>query len=308
VALHADRPGPTSQTTSPLSTEPDDDHDLAALARFARSDVDLDRAGLSRNLRTVAMIWRREMIRFWRNRTRLLTSFAQPLLYLFIFGAGLNRLVSRGATPVGVSFQKFLYPGVLAMVVLFSSIFSAISIVWDREFGFLREMLVAPVSRTSLVVGKALGGASTSALQAVVLLVLGPIIGVHLTVVKVLLLLPMLLLVAFAMTSIGVALAAGMASLESFQVVMQLVMMPMFFLSGAIYPVTGLPAWLSVLTRLDPLTYGVAPIRRLVLGDSVAGSIPIFGVHLGMAAQIAVITAIGVGSCGLAVHRFRQSN
>jgi ABC-2 type transport system permease protein len=284
-------------------------YDLAALARFARSDVDLDRSGLSRNVRTIAMIWRREMIRFWRNRTRLLTSFAQPLLYLFIFGAGLNRLVSRGgATPAGVSFQKFLYPGVLAMILLFSSMFSAISIVWDREFGFLREMLVAPVSRTSLVVGKALGGASTSAIQAVVLLALAPIVGVHLTVLKVFLLLPMLMLVAFAMTSVGVALAAGMASLESFQVVMQLVMMPMFFLSGAIYPVTGLPTWLSVLTRLDPLTYGVAPIRRIVLGGSVAGSIPIFGVHLGTAAQIGVVTAIGLLACGVGVHRFRHSD
>ena len=215
----------------------------------------------SNELRTMAMVWQRELIRFGRNRLRIFTSLSQPLLFLFVLGYGMSSLV--GAT-AGFDFKKFLFPGIVAMTVVSTAIFSAISIVWDREFGFLREMLVAPVRRSSLVVGKTLGGATVAALQGTIMLVFAPLIGVHLTVLLVLQVVALELVMSIAITAFGVFVASRIARIEGFQVVMQLVLFPMLFLSGALFPLEGLPGWLTVLTRLDPLTYAVAPLRQVV--------------------------------------------
>src|SRR5205807_7242370 len=164
---------------------------------------------LSRNARTVAMVWERELIRFRRSQARIITGLAQPLLFLVVLGAGLSKFIgSRGAA--GVSYQQYLLPGVIAMSVLFSSLFSAISIVWDREFGFLREMLVAPVSRTALVLGKAVGGGTVSAGQGLILLIAAPIVGVHLDALQIIEVIPLLMLLAFALTAVGIVIASRM--------------------------------------------------------------------------------------------------
>lgn len=218
-------------------------------------------AGLGNEVRTVLMIWERELIRFERNRVRIVTSLSQPLLFLFVLGYGMSTLVGSTA---GFDFKKFLFPGIVAMSVVSTAIFSAISIVWDREFGFLREMLVAPVRRSSLVIGKTLGGASVAAVQGTIMLIFAPMIGVHLTVLLIVEVIGLELLMAVALTAFGVFVASRIARIEGFQVVMQLVLFPMLFLSGALFPLSGLPTWLTVLTRINPLTYAVAPLRQVV--------------------------------------------
>ncbi len=215
----------------------------------------------SSDLRTIGMVWRRELIRFVRTRTRILTSFVQPILFLFVLGYGMSSLVG---TTGGFDFKKFVFPGIVAMTVVTTAIFSAISIVWDREFGFLREMLVAPVSRGALVIGKTLGGASVATVQGTIMLALAPLIGVRLTPLLVLEVIGLEMLMASALTAFGVFVASRIQRMEGFQVVMQLVLFPMIFLSGALFPLSGIPAWLAVITRINPLTYAVDPLRHVV--------------------------------------------
>ena len=217
--------------------------------------------GLAADARAVRVVWRRELLRFLRNRLRLVTSFVQPVLFLLVLGTGLSSLVASGG---GVDFKTFMFPGVLAMTVLFTALFSAISIVWDREFGFLREMLVAPVRRGAIVVGKCAGGATTAVIQGALMLLLAGLVDVPYSPTLFVTLLGEMILVAFALTALGVLVASRMSQIESFQAVIQFLVMPMFFLSGAIFPPSGLPQWLAVLTKLDPLSYAVDPMRRAV--------------------------------------------
>jgi ABC-2 type transport system permease protein len=215
------------------------------------------------DLRAVRVVWKRELIRFFRARIRIVTSLAQPVLFLFVLGSGLAPLV-QNQPGQSVDFRTFLFPGVIAMTVLFTSIFSAISIVWDREFGFLREMLVAPVRRGALVLGKCLGGATIATLQGVIMLALAGLVHVPYSPILLLTLVCEMALAAFTLTAFGVLVASRLQQVESFQVVIQFFVLPMFFLSGAVFPFSRLPAWLQVLTRLDPLSYAVDPMRRAV--------------------------------------------
>jgi ABC-2 type transport system permease protein len=209
------------------------------------------------------MVWKRELIRYYRNRIRIATSVVQPVLFLFVLGSGLSPIVTNSKGP-HVDFKTFLYPGVTAMIILFTAIFSAVSIVWDREFGFLREMMVAPIRRGALVTGKTLGGATVATLQGIVMLALGPLVHVPYQPVLLLEMLVLMALCASMITAIGVLMASRMQQVESFQVVMQMFVLPMFFLSGAVFPLKNLPTWLSILTRIDPMTYIVDPLRRAV--------------------------------------------
>jgi len=231
----------------------------------AAAPLEMHRDGpFVRNLRAAMMVWRRDIIRLFRMPTRLISGIAQPLLFLFVLGAGLEGAIgARGAA--GVDYQQYLFPGILAMSVLTSALFSSMAIVWDREFGFMREMLVAPVSRSTLVLGKALGGGTVSVVQGIVLVAVAPVVGVSLSVGSFFAMLGLLLLLAFALTAFGIVIASRMQRMESFQMVMALVMQPMLFLSGAIFPLVALPEWLGVVTRLNPATYPVDAIRRVVL-------------------------------------------
>jgi ABC-2 type transport system permease protein len=215
------------------------------------------------DMRAVRMVWKRELIRFSRSRARIVTSLAQPVLYLFVLGSGIGSLAATGPTR-GFDFRTFMFPGVIALTVLFTSIFSAVSIVWDREFGFLREMLVAPVRRGALVSGKCIGGASVATVQGALMLFLAPAVGVPLSPVLLIELLALMALTAFVLTSLGIVIASRMQQVESFQFVMQLLVLPMFFLSGAVFPLNRLPKWLAVATKIDPLTYLVNPMRHVV--------------------------------------------
>jgi ABC-2 type transport system permease protein len=195
----------------------------------------------------------------------------------------------------------------MAMSVLFSSLFSAISIVWDREFGFLREMLVAPVSRAGLVLGKAAGSGTVAAGQGLILLIAAPIVGVHLSVLQIIEVVPLLMLLAFALTAFGIVIASRMQRMESFQMVMGLVVNPMLFLSGAIFPLSGLVTWLAVVTRLNPATYGIDPIRRVMLGGNDAAPLTINGWVVPIWIEVVIVLTLGVAMLALAVRSFQRT-
>jgi len=227
------------------------------------------RGGLSGTLRGIYIVWYRDLLRYWRDRVRAVVGLAQPLLFLVVFGAGLGSSLggafSGNAASGGLSYAQFVYPGVMGMAVLFSAMFGAMSIVWDREFGFLREMLVAPVSRTSIVLGKCLGGATVATLQALVLLALAGLVGVPYAPLMMIGCVLLLFVIAFSITAFGLVLAVRVQSIQTVMPRVQLLLTPLMFLSGAFFPVTSaLPAWLHVLTLANPLTYGVDALRRLV--------------------------------------------
>jgi ABC-2 type transport system permease protein len=210
-------------------------------------------------------IWLREFKAFMRERSRIVAMIGQPLLYLLIVGQGIASGLSLKSAPGGIGYLLFMYPGILGMSVLFTSIFSGISIIWDREFGFLREVLVAPVPRWAVAFGKILGGATVAIAQSLILIALAPFIGVGLSLAIVLQLLMMCFLISIAVTGLGVVIAASMRSMQGFQMLMNFLVMPLYFLSGAMFPVSSAPAWMKTLMTLDPLTYGVDGLRIIVL-------------------------------------------
>jgi len=263
-------------------------------------------ADLRANAGGIYIIWYRDVLRYWRDRARLVSSMGQPLLFLVIFGSGLSASLGAGLKQDlgNVSYVRFLFPGIVAMAVLFTAVFSAISIVWDREFGFLREVLVAPLSRPAVVLGKALGGSTVAMFQGAILLILAPILGVSLDPLLILKLLGLMFLTAFAVTSMGITIAARLKSMEAFQMLINFLIMPMFFLSGAFFPLRGLPAWMSVITRFDPVAYGVDPMRRLLLGANLAPGIRIANHHLGTIEDGLVLATFALVMMVLAVFAF----
>ena len=262
-------------------------------------------------LRAMKIVWRRELIRFRSDRIRIVTALVQPLLFLFVLGTGLEQL--SAASTHGVELKTFIYPGILCIAVMFTAMFSAASIVWDREFGFLREMMVAPVRRSSIVIGKCIGGATVASLQGVILILLAPLVGVPYDPVLIVGIFALQLLLAFTITAFGVMVAARITQLQSFMGVMQMVVMPMFFISGALYPVANLPGWLAVLNRLDPLTYAVDPMRSLVFNhldvsaaarQALDPGVTWFGWRVPTALEVLVIVVLGLGMLAVAIWEF----
>jgi ABC-2 type transport system permease protein len=248
---------------------------------------------LRRDLKGAYTIWYRDVLRFLRDRTRVVTSLAQPLLFLFVFGSGLAPAMS-GLGGGSLSFTEFMFPGILGMTVLFTSIFSAVSIVWDREFGFLKEVMVAPVSRAAVALGKVAGGSTVAMFQALIVLVLAPLIGIKLTWDQLLILVGLMLLLAAMMTSFGILIAARQRTMEGFQMIMQFLLMPMFFLSGALFPLRSVPLWMTWLSRIDPVTYGVDPLRQVALRASIPAEF-LQGLSLHpLATDIVVMVGIGL--------------
>jgi len=267
------------------------------------------------SLRAVYIIWYRDILRYWRDRWRLVASLAQPLLFLVVFGSGLSSSLGGGAFGgrSGLSYIQFMYPGIIGMSILFTAIFGAMSIVWDREFGFLKEVLVAPIDRWAVAIGKALGGTTQAMIQGLILLVLAPLVGVKLSVLTILEIIPLAAVLAFGLASFGVMLASMMKSLQGFQVVMNFLMMPMFFLSGALFPLTNLPGWMTFLTRIDPASYGIDPLRRVVLSNSGLPSaaidrlgLTINGQVLPIPVEVGVMFAFGLVLLGVAVVMFQR--
>jgi ABC-2 type transport system permease protein len=270
---------------------------------------------LRSELRAVKIVWKRELIRFKSDRMRIVTSLVQPLLFLFVLGSGLQQLSQAGTH--GVSLRTFIYPGILCIAVMFTAMFSAASIVWDREFGFLREMMVAPVRRSSIVIGKCLGGATVASLQGVILICLAGAVNVPYDPLLILGVFGLQLVLAFSITAFGVMVAARIKQMQSFMGVMQMIVMPMFFISGALFPVAGLPAWLAVLNRIDPLTYAVDPMRRLVFGhlDITAAArhaldpgVTWWGWRVPSLLEAAMVLALGLGMLAIAIWEFSATD
>ncbi|HEV3260627.1 MAG TPA: ABC transporter permease [Gemmataceae bacterium] len=225
-----------------------------------------------RALTVIYTIWLREVKTFVRERSRIVGMIGQPLLYLLIVGQGIASGMKLNAAPGGIDYLKFMYPGIIGMSVLFTSIFSAMSIIWDREFGFLKEVLVAPVPRWGIAVGKICGGASVALVQSMILIALGPFVGVTLSAGIILQLLLLCFLLSFAVTSLGVLIAARMHSMQGFQMLMNFLVMPLYFLSGAMFPVQSAPPWMKMLMTIDPLTFGVDALRNVVFSGTAAES------------------------------------
>jgi ABC-2 type transport system permease protein len=265
-------------------------------------------------LRAIKIVWTRELIRFRSDRMRIVTSLVQPLLFLFVLGSGLQQLSS--ASTHGVDLKTFIYPGVLCIAVMFTAMFSAASIVWDREFGFLREMMVAPVRRSSIVIGKCLGGATVASFQGVILICLAGAVHVPYDPMLIVGVFGLQLLLAFSITAFGVMVAARIKQMQSFMGVMQMIVMPMFFISGALFPVANLPGWLAALNRIDPLTYAVDPMRRLVFSHldisesarrALDPGVTWWGWHVPTGLEAAVVLALGLVMLTIAIWEFNAS-
>lgn len=271
-----------------------------------------------RALRVIYTIWLRELTTFFRERSRIIGMVGQPVLYLLIVGLGLTASMSLNRTPAGVHYVTFMYPGIIGMSVLFTSIYSAISIIWDREFGFLKEVLVAPVPRWGVAAGKVLGGATVAVTQSLIIIALGPVVGVYLSIARVVELVLLSFLMSLAMTSLGVAIAARMESMQGFQMIMNLLVMPLYFLSGAIFPVSLAPTWMKSLMIIDPLSYGVDALRNVVFRGTevtVAGaqvSLIEVGRQVGLvrwnlATDVAVMAGVAVVLAAVGAYSFSRA-
>ncbi len=265
-------------------------------------------------VRALRVVWRRDLIRFADDPRMILTWLLQPLLFLFVLGPGLQSL-SAGSTG-GVKLTTFMFPGILCMALVYSAIFSAASLVWDRELGFMREMMVAPVSRWSIVAGKCLGGSTIAASQGVIVLALAGVVHVPYDPMLLFGIFGLELLIAFTVTAFGVMVATGIKRAQTFTSVVQLLVMPMIFLSGALYPISGLPTWLRVLNRVNPLTYAVDPMRRLVFGHldisdaarhRLAPGITWWGWRVPSLAEAGIVLALGLAMLAVAIFQFTRT-
>jgi ABC-2 type transport system permease protein len=271
------------------------------------------RNDLVHHARATWVVTRRELLRFRSDRARMASMLLQPLLFIFVMGTGLGSIVDTGGD---LSFRTFLFPGVLATSVLFTAAFAGVSLVWDREFGFLREMMVAPISRASIIWGKCLGGAIVATGQSLVLLALVGTVDIPYDPLLLVELIGCLFLGSLFLTALGVLLSTRIRTIQGAMPMLQMLITPMMFLSGSLFPLAGLPAWLSVITRLNPLTYVVQPMRHLVLqhldlsAAEQARLLPALtwgGWAVPIVVQLLTVAVITVGLVGLAARLFRTT-
>ncbi len=233
-------------------------------------------------LQAIYVIWQRELIHYIRDKTIIISTLVQPLIFLAIFGTGLRQTLAQAN--FGIDFLQFMYPGIIAISVTGVAFSSTISTVWDREFGFLKEILVAPIPRTTIAIGKILGATTIGVIQALILLILAPFIGISIHLFILPKLLFFILLLSFAVSGIGLLIASLMTTTESFGFLMQLLISPMFLLSGAFFPLTAVPKWISVLSKINPLTYGIDALRQIILSSQISSeviqSITLYPIHI----------------------------
>ena len=238
----------------------------------------------------VHMMWIRQLKRYFRSKSRIAGSLGQPLLFMLAFGFGLGPIFQKAGQG---NYIEFLVPGVISMTLLFTSIFSGIEIIWDRQFGFLKETLVAPVSRLSLMIGRTLGGASLAVMQGIFVMLLSLIIGFKILSMSTLLLaLIFMILIALAFTALGTAIASRMQDFQGFQMIMNFLVMPLFFLSGAMFPLDGLPKLFNIIVRLNPLSYGVDGLRGALTGVYYYGVVMDLTVLIVVAAIFTVLGSV----------------
>jgi ABC-2 type transport system permease protein len=242
----------------------------------------------------IYILWLRELKRYSRSRAQVVASLGSPILYLIAFGFGLGPVFRKAGQG---SYLQFIAPGVIAMTVLFSAIFSGMGLLWDRQFGFLKETLVAPVARLHIMIGRTLGGASVSMIQGLLILIVCLIMGfrpAHLSTLP--LALGFMALIAIVFASLGTAIGSTLQNMQGFQLIMNFLVMPIFFLSGALYPLDGLPKALAVVTRVDPLTYGIDGLRNAFIAAS----------HFGVALDATVLAVVASIFVALGAYSFSR--
>lgn len=242
----------------------------------------------------IYILWLREVKKYLRSRTQIIASLGSPLMYLGILGFSLGPVFKRAGEG---SYLQFMAPGVIGMTVLFTSMFSGVAMLWDRQFGFLKETLVAPVPRLWIMIGRTLGGATVAVLQGTIIFVATLIAGFRPAhVVAIPLAYLVMVLIAVVFSALATAIGSTLKEMQGFQLVMNFLVMPLFFLSGALYPLNGLPGPLAVLTQVDPLTYGVDGMRELLVGRT----------HFGIALDVGVLVAVGVLFLSAGAWRFSK--
>lgn len=268
-------------------------------------------------------IWQRELLRYFRNRAQLLGSFGMPFMFLILFGSGMSGAMESMLGGKGSSgpladfdFVQFMFPGIIGMVVFTTSIFGALSVVQDKEFGYMKEILVSPISRVSIAVGKILGGSTIAMIQGLLMFVFVPFIGIKISFVSVLELIPVMFLVAFAISSIGMLIASLLKTAQGFQMIVQILIFPMLFLSGALFPLNGMPGWMNVLVKINPLTYSVDMFKKIIfdvdqmapqLKEAMGLNLSIFGHVIGFTTEILVVALIALVFVFLATIRFNKA-
>lgn len=233
-------------------------------------------------MNTVYVLWIRQIKRYYRSKSRLIGSLGQPLLFLVALGFGFGPIFKKAG---GGNYIDFLAPGIIAQGILFTAIFSGIEIIWDRQFGFLKETLVAPVSRLEIMIGRTLGGATIATIQGVIIFLLTLFVGFR--PYQILMLIPAFLIMflnALFFTGVGIAIASSMSDFHGFQMIMNFLVMPLFFLSGALFPLEGLPSFINIISRLNPLSYGVDGLRASLVNIS----------HFSLTADIFILSALSL--------------
>ena len=239
----------------------------------------------------VATLWWREITRFRRQRSRVIGAFLQPLVFWLLLGGGLSASFRPPGAPVGMSYVEYFYPGVIVLVLLFTAIFATISTVEDRKQGFLQGVLVAPIGRSTIVMGQALGATTLALIQGAIFLVLAPLAGIHLGAAAVAAAIVIMALVAFALTCIGLTIAWRIDSTQGFHAIMNLILIPIWLLSGAFFPAAGAPGWLRWTMRLNPRSYGMAALRRSLYLGAAVDACPVPGLKMAFAITVAFSAA-----------------
>jgi ABC-2 type transport system permease protein len=239
-------------------------------------------------------LWLRQLKRYFRSKARIIGSLGQPILFLVALGFGFGSIYQKAG---GGSYIDFLAPGVIGMAILFTSIFAGIEVIWDKQFGFLKEMLVAPVSRAQIMIGRTLGGATVAVFQGILVFLLSFIVGFHpVNWALVPVAIVVMFLVALVFTAMGTAIASMLDDMQGFQLIMNFLVMPLFFLSGALFPLDSAPALLGDIARLDPLSYGVDALRATLIGTS----------HFGLSLDLAVLAGMSALFIGVGSYLFRK--
>ncbi len=246
---------------------------------------------MKKELLGIYTIWLRDIKRYYRDKPRIIGTFAQPILFLFVLGSGLASSFSFFGSSRGGDYLNFMFPGIVGMTVLFTSFFGAMSIVWDREFGFLKEVLVSPVSRVSIVIGKIIGGSTIAMIQGSIILLFSPLLNIPVTPISVLKAFGLMFLLAVTISTLGITLASVIKTMQGFQVITNFLLMPMFFLSGAIFPLIESPQWMIFMSKINPLTYGIDAIRFVILGEK---SMQLFPLWINIVVMLGVATVMSI--------------
>ncbi|WP_112182363.1 ABC transporter permease [Paraliobacillus zengyii] len=270
----------------------------------------------------ILAIWQRDVIKFFRDKAQLIGSFAMPFMFLILFGSGMSGALSsmlegNASGPLAdFDFVEFMFPGIIGMTVFNTAIFSSLSVVQDKEFGYMREILVSPMSRVTIAIGKVLGGSTVAVFQGLMMLLFVPFIGVSITLSMVLQLIPVMFLVAFAISSIGLLIASSLKTSQGFQMVVQILIFPMLFLSGALFPLSGMPGWMDFIVKINPLTYSVDMFKKIILEpekmepalrEAMGLDLTVFNHVITFSQEIIVVSIISIVFIVLATFKFSKS-